>query len=1054
YGHLSLGTGSSSSTAVQFNQNWPGDNNHMRSDTAAYTLWCFGNEYLGNIRYYNGAIGRNFGEQMLEKNDITIDRSDLSPHPDVDTYGNGNLDIYEPGTSGIAMTEIDGYRGYSSKASRFQRLMILNTVDLTNRPYVVDIFRVTGGTTHDYTFHGSVRWTQSGQCSFPLATNNNLYPMLEGSETWDLSTDTPYYGFWRGVSSNTVPGNFYLTYSDTNRSSARDTRLWMTADPNVYNVYLGWTPVPARDDTVPTNFFNNLGLTRPSAIIRHRVTSGPLSDLFVSVIEPFKTGISNIVSVQRLTMSNSLESVGLKVTFKDGRVDTYIVNLRNPKVAGAGGGAVIVGTTDGQYTLNGRVGLHVDQPNGTGARAWTVNAADFKYPGRELITPATYYSGWIAGETRKFTGGAYDAFTTTTPLPTNTALRGEFLSLIHGNLSGSGTTNIAEMFKIDQVVLSNGLYYVCFTNDHMLEISNGVTSVEQVAPLRTFTTSNAFEIALTAFGGPISAIADQNISPGNSTGPLGFSFGDLGTTAGASLAVSATSSNQALVPNGNVVLGGSGTNRTVTVTPVAGQAGSSLITISTTDGTWTNTRSFNVLVANFALTTTPGFQSILASNSAAYTNIVTATNGTGTVTFSVSGLPANTTAAFNPSTTTGAGTNTLTVTTTATTPAGTYPLAIVATTGSLSSTSSVTLVVTTTTAPPGWITWTGGSPTGNNWSDSANWTSPLQASNSLAFSGISRLNNTNDSAAGTVYSNIVFNAGAGAFTLNGNSIVLAENITNNSSNPQTINIGINYTTSRTLNGGTSGLVIGGGWNDTVTTTATITTTLAGQGTLVNSLSTPNSTNILLTSPGANWTIVDNTTSTPTSFLGALNIFNGGTLSFGTPESAPNLTMTGNDSTSTAQRQLIGNGTGTSTLNIVNGTLTLTDRLNVGNGTAGAILNLFGGTLNIAGAGLSTSDNNFATVGSVTVSNGLLHLSAGSFFVATRGTGTLTINDGQVDARTLDVSRSIFQSGGTSSHGTVNLNGGTLTADRIATATSSSSVGGTPTAIFNFNGGTL
>src|SRR6185369_8287531 len=343
---------------------------------------------------------------------------------------------------------------------------------------------------------------------------------------------------------------------------------------------------------------------------------------------------------------------------------------------------------------------------------------------------------------------------------------------------------------------------------------------------------------------------------------------------------------------------------------------------------------------------------------------------------------------------------------------------------------------------------------GNNWSDSANWTSPLQASNSLAFSGISRLNNTNDSAAGTVYSNIVFNAGAGAFTLNGNSIVLAENITNNSSNPQTINIGINYTTSRTLNGGTSGLVIGGGWNDTVTTTATITTTLAGQGTLVNSLSTPSSTNILLTSPGANWTIVDNTTSTPTSFLGALNIFNGGTLSFGTPESAPNLTMTGNDSTSTAQRQLIGNGTGTSTLNIVNGTLTLTDRLNVGNGTAGAILNLFGGTLNIAGAGLSTSDNNFATVGSVTVSNGLLHLSAGSFFVATRGTGTLTINDGQVDARTLDVSRSIFQSGGTSSHGTVNLNGGTLTADRIATATSSSSVGGTPTAIFNFNGGTL
>ncbi|HXF11387.1 MAG TPA: hypothetical protein VN625_11430, partial [Desulfuromonadaceae bacterium] len=328
YGTLSLGGGSSSSTAVQLNENFSGDNNHMRADMNAFVLWAFGNEYLGNIRYYNGAIGRNFGEQMLAYNTIEIDRSNLTPYTDADTSGNGNLNIYEAGNNGIALTEIDGQRSYSSKASRFQRLLILNTVDLTNRPYVVDIFRVTGGTTHDYMFHGSVRWTQTGQCSFPLVTNNATYPMLEGSETWDASSDTPYYGFWRGVSSNTAPGNFYLTYSETNRSSARDTRYWVTADPSVYNVYLGWTPVPARDDTVPTNFFNNLGLKRPSAIIRHRVTSGSLSDLFVSVVEPFKTGASNIVSVQRLTMSNSLESVGLKVTMKDGRVDTYIVNLR------------------------------------------------------------------------------------------------------------------------------------------------------------------------------------------------------------------------------------------------------------------------------------------------------------------------------------------------------------------------------------------------------------------------------------------------------------------------------------------------------------------------------------------------------------------------------------------------------------------------------------------------------------------------------------------------------------------------------------------------------
>jgi hypothetical protein len=467
----------------------------------------------------------------------------------------------------------------------------------------VDVFRVTGGTNHDYTFHGAIRWTQSGVCSFPLVTNNNQYPMLEpGDPAWSLSTDTPYYGFFRGISSNTAPGNFYLTYLDTNRSTARDTRLWMTADPNVYNVYLGWTPVPARDNTVPTNFFNYLNLTRPSAVIRHRVASGPLSDLFVSVVEPINAGTTNIVSVQRLPMNgSSTESCALQITFNDGRVDTYVVNLQNPKVAGSTGGSASVSTADGTYALNGRIGVEMDRPNAD-SRVWTVNATDFKYPHRELSTPAnTYYSGLVSGSTRIFDGAAYNAFTTTTPLPTGTALRGKSFSLTHGTLSGSGTTNISEMYVIDQVVLSNGFYYVCFTNDHYLEITNGVTSVEQVAPLRTFTTSNSFEIALTAFAGQISSIADQNITPSGSSGPISFNFGNLGTTSGSSLQVLASSSNPTLVPNGNIVIGGSGTNRTVTISPAAGQTGTSVITLSVTDGTWTNSRSFNAIVATYAL---------------------------------------------------------------------------------------------------------------------------------------------------------------------------------------------------------------------------------------------------------------------------------------------------------------------------------------------------------------------------------------------------------------------------------------------------------------------
>jgi hypothetical protein len=49
------------------------------------------------------------------------------------------------------------------------------------------------------------------------------------------------------------------------------------------------------------------------------------------------------------------------------------------------------------------------------------------------------------------------------------------------------------------------------------------------------------------------------------------------------LALSAASSNLTLVPVANILSGGSGTNRTVIVTPTAGMTGTATITITVTD---------------------------------------------------------------------------------------------------------------------------------------------------------------------------------------------------------------------------------------------------------------------------------------------------------------------------------------------------------------------------------------------------------------------------------------------------------------------------------------
>ncbi len=94
----------------------------------------------------------------------------------------------------------------------------------------------------------------------------------------------------------------------------------------------------------------------------------------------------------------------------------------------------------------------------------------------------------------------------------------------------------------------------------------------------------------------ISNILDQTTDEDTATPAIAFTVSDVETPAD-SLVLDVESSNTTLVPEGNIVLGGSGNDRTVTVTPAANQSGTATITISVSDGTDTSSDSF-VLTVN------------------------------------------------------------------------------------------------------------------------------------------------------------------------------------------------------------------------------------------------------------------------------------------------------------------------------------------------------------------------------------------------------------------------------------------------------------------------
>lgn len=184
--------------------------------------------------------------------------------------------------------------------------------------------------------------------------------------------------------------------------------------------------------------------------------------------------------------------------------------------------------------------------------------------------------------------------------------------------------------------------------------------------------SNVVTVTTTApnFPPTITSIADQALAVNRTSGPLQLQFtvGDA-TTPAADLVVTATSSNPTLVPNTPeaLALGGSGAARTLTITPAENKTGTTLITLTVSDGLRQTSMSFGLTVnpgrpePEFTSLDRTSFTIGLANRF-----LFTAT-GTPRPTFSATGLPSwatlnTTTGLLSGTPPAGAATHTITVT--------------------------------------------------------------------------------------------------------------------------------------------------------------------------------------------------------------------------------------------------------------------------------------------------------------------------------------------------------------------------------------------------------
>ena len=124
----------------------------------------------------------------------------------------------------------------------------------------------------------------------------------------------------------------------------------------------------------------------------------------------------------------------------------------------------------------------------------------------------------------------------------------------------------------------------------------GATTIEVAVSDGTSTSRATFVLTVTSGAAPqLSSVADQFTNRNIAAGPIPFSVSDADTPV-AQVTVAASSSNTQLAPTANVVIQGSGTVRTVTVTPASNEIGSTTITLTASDGTHASFASFQLTV--------------------------------------------------------------------------------------------------------------------------------------------------------------------------------------------------------------------------------------------------------------------------------------------------------------------------------------------------------------------------------------------------------------------------------------------------------------------------
>jgi len=441
-GSLITGTGAAKAMATL---HWSGTGSHAHFDALSLNLWAKETEVISGTQYHPMAgsqSSRSWHESTAAHATVVVDNVNQGSSGPNGTHRRfrqpedsiagvpdwrarwywsqsiddaGQLRLLSTEFPSVQVIEADAARAYDmvTNMSMYRRTVALVKIDDSDT-YVVDIFRVKGGSTHDYMLHSCLQMTQQLDVSLPLSSMSGTVGSSFISDLRGAATGSNWLSVFKlgnGVS--------LLTF--------------MAGAPGT-TVITGTAPAMRRVDSAPFLTVRRTGSSNTFVAVHHVIT-GPT---------PRIQGIE-------LVPTDSPDTVALKVHVGD-RTDLVISSVDAERLVHVDGGVEVRGAF--AHLTTGATG-----------RNWAfLLDGDHLLSSNARIDGQVSHEGVIIGTSSIEDGASGNGFVISPPVPASAALAGAaFIVDMAGQYSwsyrvaaGSSGTSIVTPDEPGFIV-SNGL---------------------------------------------------------------------------------------------------------------------------------------------------------------------------------------------------------------------------------------------------------------------------------------------------------------------------------------------------------------------------------------------------------------------------------------------------------------------------------------------------------------------------------------------------------------------------------------------------------------------